>query len=634
MENQNHMRYGLLDREDLSSAIKTMSKENLDELCAEIREFLLEHVSKTGGHLASNLGVVELTVALHRCFDSAEDRLIFDVGHQCYTHKLLTGRREGFDALRQFGGMSGFLKPEESPHDACITGHASGSVSVALGMAHARTLQHKNYSVVAIIGDGALTGGMAYEALNSAGGSREPLIVVLNDNNMSIDKNVGAMSRHLSRLRVRPHYLQMKKDVKTALGHIPGGEGAVNLISRSKRAVKSVVLPSPMFEEMGFTYLGPVDGHDVLSMCQLFQSAKEMNKPVLIHVMTRKGKGYSYAEQKPEKYHGVSKFDVDTGLPLKKSAPNFSAVFGAELVKLAQENPKICAVTAAMPSGTGLSSFSKRYPERFFDVGIAEEHAVAMSAGMAKQGMRPVCALYSTFLQRSYDQLIHDVAIDHIPLVLAIDRAGIVGEDGATHNGVFDVGFLRQIPGMTLLAPASFAELRSMLRRAVAHLSGPIALRYPRGGEGAYTDDRSEGTDACLREGTDVVLVSYGIMINQTLEAANILEKNGVFSAVVKLNDLTANFSAELLQRIADCGRVAVVEDVVHAGSIGQALAETLAQSGIATHWIRLCNTGDTFAPQGAVSQIYEYYHLDGNGIAATCLEAMQHEKETGRPSV
>lgn len=634
MENRKHIRYGLLDRDDLPAAIREMSKENLDELCAEIRQFLLDHVSKTGGHLASNLGAVELTVALHRCFHTAEDRLIFDVGHQCYTHKLLTGRRAGFDALRQFGGMSGFLKPEESPHDACITGHASASVSVALGMAHARTMQHKDYSVVAVIGDGALTGGMAYEALNSAGGSGEPLIVVLNDNNMSIDKNVGAMSLHLSRLRVRPHYLQMKKDVKSVLSRIPGGESAVNLISRSKRAVRAAVLPSPMFEEMGFTYLGPADGHDVLAMCQLFQSAKEMNRPVLVHVMTRKGKGYSYAEQKPEKYHGVSRFDVETGLPLKKPAPNFSAVFGAELVKLARDNPNICAVTAAMPSGTGLAGFAQKYPDRFFDVGIAEEHAVAMSAGMAKQGMRPVCALYSTFLQRAYDQLIHDVAIDRVPLVLAVDRAGIVGEDGATHNGVFDVGFLRQIPGMTLLAPASFAELRSMLRRAVGHLSGPIALRYPRGGEGAYTENHSEGADVCLRGGEDLVLVSYGVLINETLQAADILRENGVNCAVVKLNDLTAEFSEDLLRRIAQCGRAAVIEDVVHAGSMGQALAETLARRGIVPRWLRLCNTGDAFAPQGAVSRIYEYYHLDGKGIAETCLEAIQHEKETGRSSV
>ncbi len=634
MEKQNQIRYGLLDREDLPSILGSLSKENLDELCAEIRQFLLEHVSRTGGHLASNLGIVELTVALHRCLNTAEDRLIFDVGHQCYTHKLLTGRRDAFDNLRQFGGISGFLKPSESPHDACITGHASGSVSVALGMAHARTLLGKNYSVVAVIGDGALTGGMAYEALNSAGASREPLIIVLNDNNMSIDKNVGAMSRHLRRLRVRPQYLRVKKGVKSALDHVPGGDGAANFISKSKQAVKSVVLPSSMFEQMGFTYLGPVDGHDILAVCQLLELAKRMKRPVIIHAMTKKGRGYSFAEQRPEKYHGVSKFDVETGLPVKKPSSNFSGVFGAELVRLAHDNPKICAITAAMPSGTGLSRFAGSFPERFFDVGIAEEHAVAMGAGMAKQGLRPVCALYSTFLQRAYDQLIHDVAIDCVPLILAIDRAGIVGEDGATHNGVFDVGFLRQIPNMTLLAPSNYAELRSMLRRAVSHTDGPIALRYPRGGEGAYREDHSDSSDVCLREGTDAVLVSYGILINEALDAAQRLEQSGLSVSVVKLNNLTDGFSEELFEKICSCGRVCVAEDVVHAGSMGQELAEQLARRGITPRWIRLCNTGSTFAPQGAVPRIYEYYHLDGKGIAETCLEAMQHEEKTGCSSV
>lgn len=634
MEKEKQMRYGLLDREDLSSILGTLSKENLDELCAEIRQFLLEHVSKTGGHLASNLGAVELTVALHRCFDTARDRIIFDVGHQCYTHKLLTGRRDKFSQLRQFGGISGFLKPSESIHDACITGHASCSVSVALGMAHARTLQKQSYSVVAVIGDGALTGGMAYEALNSAGASREPLIIILNDNNMSIDKNVGAMSRHLRRLRVRPQYLRMKRDVKNALGHVPGGENAASFLSKSKQMVKSVVLPTSMFEQMGFTYLGPIDGHDIFSMCQLFDIARTMRKPVIIHVITKKGKGYSYAEQKPEKYHGVSQFHVQTGLPLKKPVASFSSVFGEELVRLAAKNEKICAITAAMPSGTGLTDFSQKYPNRFFDVGIAEEHAVAMAAGMAKQGLRPICALYSTFLQRSYDQLIHDVAIDSVPLVVAIDRAGIVGEDGATHNGVFDVGFIRQIPGMVLLAPASFAELRSMLRYAVRHTSGPIALRYPRGGEGAYQENHSKGTGVCLLEGTDLILVSYGYMINMALETAEILKQYDVSAAVYKINDLTAAFSAELMQYIADCKRVVVIEDVVHAGSIGQALAEEIACQSIFTHWIRLGNTGDTFAPQGTVKQVYQYYHLDGESIAQTCLEAMRHEKEIGCSSV
>ena len=586
MEKINQARYGLLDRKDLSSILGSLSKNNLDELCAEIRQFLLDHVSKTGGHLASNLGVVELTVALHRCFDTSRDRLIFDVGHQCYTHKILTGRKDQFDQLRQFGGISGFLKPSESPHDACVTGHASGSISVAQGMAHARTLLQEDYSVVAVIGDGALTGGMAYEALNSVGASQEPLIVVLNDNNMSIDQNVGAMNRHLQRLRVRPKYLRMKRDVKQALDHIPGGSGAAHFISKSKQAVKTVVLPGSMFEQMGFTYLGPVDGHDVLAVCELLEIAKGMQKPVIIHALTQKGRGYPYAEQMPNKYHGVSRFDVATGLPVKKASTNFSAVFGKEMLSLAEKNPKLCAITAAMPSGTGLSAFAKQYPKRFFDVGIAEEHAVAMTCGMAKQGLRPVCALYSTFLQRSYDQLIHDAAIDHVPLILAIDRAGIVGEDGATHNGVFDVGFLRQIPGMTLLAPSSFAELRSMLRKAVSHTSGPIALRYPRG--------------------------------------ADLLEQQGISAAVYKINNLTADFSADLLDRIAACGRVAVVEDVVHAGSIGQALAEELSRQNLDVRWIRLMNTGYSFAPQGAVHRIYEYYHLDGKSVAETCLEGIE----------
>ncbi|MCD8355800.1 MAG: 1-deoxy-D-xylulose-5-phosphate synthase [Clostridia bacterium] len=626
MGKENQTRYGLLDREDISSILGSLSKDNLDELCSEIRQFLLDHVSQTGGHLASNLGAVELTVALHRCFDTSCDRLIFDVGHQCYTHKILTGRKNQFDQLRQFGGISGFLKPAESPHDACITGHASGSISVAQGMAHARTLQHEDYSVVAVIGDGALTGGMAYEALNSAGASKEPLIIVLNDNNMSIDQNVGAMNRHLQHLRIRPKYLRMKKDVKQALSHVPGGGNAVNFLSKSKQAVKSAVLPSSisMFEQMGFTYLGPVDGHDVLAVCELLEIAKGMRKPVIIHALTQKGRGYSFAEEKPNKYHGVSKFDVATGLSFQKSTPNFSAEFGKEMVRLAAENPKICVITAAMPSGTGLSQFSKKYPKRFFDVGIAEEHAVTMACGMAKQGLRPVCALYSTFLQRSYDLLIHDAAIDSVPLVLAIDRAGIVGEDGATHNGVFDVGFLRQIPGMTLLAPSSFAEMRSMLQTAVCHTTGPIALRYPRGGEGSYQADNSGSDCVCLQQGTDIVLVSYGIMINEAMEAAAILRENGVSAAVYKINNLTADFSNELLSQIVCCGRLAVIEDVVHAGSIGQSLAEEIGRQHIDTEWIRLFNTGSSFAPHGAVRRIYEYYHLDGKSVAGTCLEAIQ----------
>ncbi|MGN1014077.1 MAG: 1-deoxy-D-xylulose-5-phosphate synthase [Butyricicoccus sp.] len=620
-------KYVFLERENLREMLPQLSDQELTALCTEIRRFLLLHVSQTGGHLASNLGVVELTVALHRCFDSTEDRLIFDVGHQCYTHKLLTGRRKEFDHLRQFGGISGFLKPEESEHDACITGHASGSVSVALGMAHARTLLGKNYHVVPIIGDGALTGGMAYEALNSVGESQEPLIIILNDNNMSIDQNVGAMNKHLNRLRVRPQYLQMKKNVHEAFARIPGGSGAAEFISRSKNAVKGAIQPTSLFEQMGIMYLGPVDGHSIPAMCELFEAAKSLKKPVLIHVLTKKGKGYRYAEQHPDAYHGVSQFNLKTGVSLKPSGNNFSAVFGKTLVRLAKDNKRICAVTAAMPSGTGLSAFSRAYPQRFFDVGIAEEHAVAMAAGMAKQGLVPVCALYSTFLQRSYDQLIHDVALDHIPCIFAVDRAGIVGADGPTHNGVFDVGFLRQIPGMKLLAPSNYAELRTMLEQETEHCSGPTAIRYPRGAEGEFRENTCGADCVCLREGEDLVLVGYGIFINELLAAQQTLEQQGIHAAVYKLNDLTAPFSDDLLNAAARCGRLAAAEDCVANGSVGEALAARLMELDVPMKWVRMLNCGETFAPQGTISQIYQYYHLDSEGIVTACLEAISCEK-------
>ncbi len=629
MSNKQTDKYSFLVQRDLRKKLPSMSTEELTKLCLEIRHFLLQTVSHTGGHLASNLGTVELTVALHRCFDSSRDRLIFDVGHQCYTHKILTGRGGQFDKLRKFGGISGFLKPEESIHDACITGHASNSVSVALGMAHARTLQKEKYHVVPVIGDGALTGGMAYEALNSAGSSGEPLIIVLNDNNMSIDKNVGAMNRHLSRLRVRPQYLRMKQNVQEAFGRIPGGDSAAVFISRSKKAVRGILLQDSMFEQMGIMYLGPVNGHDVPAMCELFQQAKELHKPVLIHVITKKGKGYRFSEAHPDIYHGVSQFNPSVGIPLTSSSSSFSRVFGQEMVRLAEENPKLCAVTAAMPSGTGLSQFAERYPDRFFDVGIAEEHAVAMTAGMAKQGLVPVCALYSTFLQRGYDQLIHDVALDHIPCIFAVDRAGIVGADGPTHNGVFDVGFLRQIPGITIFAPSNYAELRSILSRETAHGTGPIVIRYPRGAEGNFIEDTSSSVSVCLRHGNDVVLVGYGILMNELLAAQDKLHKLGIEASVYKLNELSAPFSQELRKEIASCGRVLVAEDCVENGSIGQALAAELSIQHIPLRWIRLLNCGETFAPQGTVSQVYQHYHMDCSGIVSACMEAMDSEETT-----
>lgn len=615
-------RYGILDRIKKPSELGELSYGVMEELCVSLREFLVDHVSKTGGHLASNLGIVELAVALERVFDSNRDRIIYDVGHQAYVHKILTGRKEQFTTLRQYGGLSGFMKPEESQADPCITGHASSSVSVALGMAHARTLRGQKYHVVAVIGDGALTGGMAYEALNSAGGSGEPLLVVLNDNNMSITQNVGAMSKHLACLRVSPRYLNAKTHVKDTLAHVPGGKAITNRISHVKSSIKNVVLPNTLFEQMGFSYLGPVDGHDLKAVCELLERAKAMKKPVLLHVMTKKGKGYAPAEDSPDKYHGVSPFDSLTGKPLKASGTNFSACFGEALCDLAAHDERICAVTAAMSSGTGLSDFAGQYPTRFFDVGIAEEHAIAMGAGMAKQGLKPICAIYSTFLQRAYDQLIHDVAIEGINLVLGIDRAGIVGEDGATHNGVFDVAFLRSIPGVTILAPSSYAELRTMLSQAFYRKTGPVAIRYPRGGEGAYHDDHADASVVCLREGEDAVLVSYGMLINETLEAAEMLSQRGIHTAVYKINELTALHDEELLVHIARCGTLVVAEDVVHAGGVGEALTSLLAERGTVLQAAKLLNTGDRFLPCGSVRKMHEICHLDAEGIMGAVMEA------------
>ena len=463
--------------------VKALDKSQLPQLSGELREFLVENVSRTGGHLASNLGAVELTVAIHRVFDISRDRLVFDVGHQCYVHKALTGRKELFSTLRQFGGLSGFPKPYESVHDAFIAGHASNSVSVALGMARARTLKGEDYNVLALIGDGALTGGLAYEGLNNAGASGEPLIVILNDNGMSINPNVGAMPGHLSRLRSKPVYYHFKKWYRGLFGKHPEKNRVYRFNHRVKSFLKKSIWPrSTLFEDMGFTYLGPIDGHDLPRLCDMLQWAKELKGPVLVHVHTVKGKGYSFAEQNPGKFHGVAPFDPATGLLKKPGGESFSSVFGKTLADCAARDSRVCAITAAMADGTGLGPFAKEFPERFFDVAIAEGHGVSMAAGLASQGMIPVFAVYSTFLQRGYDMLVHDVSLQHLHVVLGVDRAGLVGADGETHHGCFDSLFLCAIPGFTVLCPASFSELRTMLRQALFDIPGPVAVRYPRGG--------------------------------------------------------------------------------------------------------------------------------------------------------
>ena len=470
----------ILESISCSEDVKKLPESSLETLCGEIRSFLVESVSKTGGHLASNLGAVELTVALHRVYDTAKDRIVFDVGHQAYVHKILTGRREAFSTLRQYGGISGFPKPCEAEDDAFVAGHASNSVSVALGMAKARTLQGQAYSVAAVIGDGAMTGGLAYEGLTNAAASGEPMVVILNDNNMSIDPNVGGTASLLQRMRVRPGYFEFKRFYREAFSHAPG---LYHFNHNVKEWVKSRVLPDNMLSALGMEYMGPVDGHDIRQLECVLRWAKEMQKPVLVHVLTKKGKGCPYAEAHPELYHGVGPFDPVTG-EIQKSGASFSEVFGENLCAMAERDKKIVAITAAMASGTGLDQFARRFPGRFVDAGIAEGHAVAFAAGMAKQGMTPVFAVYSSFLQRGFDMMIHDVSLQGLHVVFGVDRAGIVGSDGETHHGIFDLSYLGTVPGMQILCPASFAELREQMEMAISEMQGPVALRYPRGGEG------------------------------------------------------------------------------------------------------------------------------------------------------
>ena len=608
--------------------VKALRKDQLPQLCQELRSFLIESVSQTGGHLAANLGAVELTVAIHRVFDTASDRLVFDVGHQCYVHKALTGRQELFATLRQFGGLSGFPKPYESGHDAFIAGHASNSVSVALGMARARTLQKKDYSVLALIGDGALTGGLAYEGLNDAGASHEPLIVILNDNGMSINPNVGAMPGHLARLRSKPAYYHFKKWYRGLFGKHPEQNCIYRFNHKIKSSLKKTLWPgSTLFEDMGFTYLGPIDGHDLPRLCDVLQWAKELNSSVVVHVNTVKGKGYPFAEQNPSKFHGVSPFDPETGLVKKPSGESFSSVFGRALADCAARDSRVCAVTAAMADGTGLFGFAKEFPERFFDVAIAEGHGVSMSAGLASQGMIPVFAVYSTFLQRGYDELIHDVSLEHLHVVLAVDRAGLVGADGETHHGCFDVLFLSEIPGFTVLCPASFAELRSMLRQAVFELDGPVAVRYPRGGEGVFQADTSDKPIVSLRQGSDVTLASYGILVNHLLEAAELLAADGIQAEVVKLNRVSPLEHDVVCNALGNRKRLLVLEDSFGAGCVGQRLAAILAEHGMAPEKLILKNLGKTYAPEGSVSQLEHSRGLDTAGVAAAVREAMNDGK-------
>ena len=593
-----------------------------EQLCARLRRDLVESVSQTGGHLASNLGAVELTVAIHRVFDTSRDRLVFDVGHQCYPHKMLTGRWEAMSTLRQYGGIAGFPKPRESGHDAFIAGHASNSVAVALGMARARTALGENYKVLALIGDGALTGGLAYEGLSSAGECGQQLLVILNDNGMSITPNVGAVADHLAKQRLRPQYLSFKKHYRRIMNATRAGRRVYRVTHRIKQALKQSLLPCSMFENMGFNYLGPIDGHDLSLLTRILLYARDLNEPVLLHVKTVKGKGYIPAQENPDAFHGVAPFDPLTGRPRKAGGDNFSAVFGRTLAQLGREDRRVCAITAAMTTGTGLEHFQAACPDRFFDVGIAEGCAVSMAAGMAKQGAVPVFAVYSTFLQRSYDMLLHDVALQGLHVVLGVDRAGLVGEDGETHHGVFDVAYLDSIPVTTVLAPSSYAELERMLKQAVLERKGPVAVRYPRGGEGSYTGDAGDSPAAVLRKGTDITLAGYGVEINEILLAAELLEQQGVQAEVVKLNLLTPLDPELVVRSVRHTGAMLVAEDCVERGGVGQRLAAALERAGVCAR-VCLVNCGEAFVPHGALSLLKQKLELDGAGIARRALEVL-----------
>lgn len=603
---------GILETIKTADDIRALSLSELNQLCRELREQLLTAVSQNGGHLASNLGIVELTVAIHNVFDPMRDRIIYDVGHQCYVHKMLTGRLDRFSTLRQGNGLSGFPKPEESEADAFIAGHASSAVSTALGMARARTLRKENHSIVAVVGDGAMSGGLAFEGLNNAGQSKEPLIIILNDNGIAISRTVGGIARYLTRQRVRPGYYRMKRNYRKVLTALPRGKTIFAATQRWKNSIKSALLHCSVFEDLGLRYLGPVDGHNIQQLSYMLKVARDYREPVLLHVVTQKGRGYPPAEREPNVYHGVGPFDLRSGV--QPSGGGFSEAFGESLCRLAGQDARICAITAAMEDGTGLHSFHERFPARFFDEGISEGHCVSMAAGMAKQGLRPVFAVYSTFLQRSYDMLLQDVALLRLPVVLAVDRAGLVGSDGETHNGVFDVGFLRQIPGLTVWSPASYAELNDALAEAFRH-DGPSAVRYPRGREGTYRDG---GTDAVreLRKGSCVTLLSYGVLINEALAAAELLEKRGISTQVIKLGVLSPIDLSALRDCLGAPKPLVIAEDCVSPGSVGEYLAGVLRDRPVL-----LRNLGTAFTRQGTVAEQYCRCGLDAHSIAQCAAE-------------
>jgi len=599
----------ILDNVNMPKDIKALSTQQLTLLSEEIRKFLIDNLSKTGGHLASNLGVVELTIALHKVFNAPKDKLIWDVGHQTYVHKILTGRKNEFGSLRKLNGLSGFPKTEESPFDVFNTGHSSTSVSAGLGIARARDIRGENYSVVSIIGDGALTGGMAFEALNDAGRSPTDMIVILNDNEMSIDKNVGAMSKYLDKIRLVPTYSKVKDEVEDILNRIPKvGKPIKDLISKTKDGIKYIIGAGALFEELGFNYFGPIDGHNMDELISTLEKIKSTKGPVLLHVITQKGKGYEYAEKRPHLYHGISPFDIETGLTIQEAKQkDYSKVFGDELVKLARDNENIVAITAAMPSGTCLDKFAAEFPDRFFDVGIAEQHAVTLAAGLASQGLKPVVAIYSSFLQRAYDQIIHDVALQNLPVVFAIDRAGLVGSDGETHQGIFDLSFLSHIPNMTVLSPKDYSEFRRMINFAI-NLNSPVAIRYPRGvGKESLGNKEpiiSLGKSEKIYGGNDVTIVALGNMVEMGIEVSRGLLKNGIYADLINARFVKPLDKKAILDSINKTGYVVTIEDNLLVGGLATQVKDLICNMNNIK--IECYGYNDRFIKQGSVRELYE----------------------------
>ena len=616
----------ILDNINSTEDLKNLNYKQKEKLAEEVREFIIDIVSKNGGHLASNLGVVELTIALHSVFNTPTDKIIWDVGHQTYVHKILTGRKNQMNTLRKLDGLSGFPKTSESEYDCFNTGHSSTSISVALGMARARDILNETNKVIAVIGDGALTGGMAEEALNDAGASKSNIIVILNDNEMSISKNVGGISKLLGKIRTKKVYTRANERVKNRVSHIPKiGMKIVGFTSRIKNSIKQFFIPNMYFEDIGYTYLGPVDGNNIQDVEEVLKQSKTCKGPVLVHVITKKGKGYKPAEKNPSKFHGTSPFNVKNGEALKPKSKDYSKVFGDKLLEIAKKDNRVVAITAAMADGTGLSNFSKKYPKRFFDVGIAEQHAISMSAGMAKSGLVPVVPIYSSFYQRAYDQVVHDVCMQNLHVIMCADRAGIVGNDGETHQGLLDMASFSIVPNMTIMAPKDFKELEQMMDFAIGY-EAPILIRYPRGGQGNFKFKNHPkitiGKSELIRVGSDVTIIAIGKMVDRAVEVAGIFSKFGVSSEVINARFLKPFDEEAVFKSIEKTKNIITIEDGIIRGGLATTVNELIAKKEIQD--IRIENFGydDEFIKHGSVSELEEQNGMDSKSIADKWIEA------------